>query len=161
MFLFVELAPEVITSPSMPNRAEWFRWSTTCFNQQGLQPNANELSDCLGGGCSAVPAASRYFTSSRCPSCAASISGVEQPSSMSAPALIRKSATSRKPPQQASVRAVSCVSSVWALMLAPATSQHRRDQSHSHLFTVWTGLYSLVKVEYFHKSNQYNKDIKF
>jgi hypothetical protein len=32
---------------------------------------------------------------------------------------MRKSATSRNPPQQAKVRAVSWVSSVWALMSAP------------------------------------------
>jgi hypothetical protein len=39
---------------------------------------------------------------------------------MSAPALIKKSATSVNPPQHAKVRAVSWVSSVWALILAPA-----------------------------------------
>lgn len=66
-----------------------------------------------------IPAASKYFTSSRWPSWAASIKGVEQPSSISAPALIRKSATSEKPPQHARVRAVSCVSSVCALIFAP------------------------------------------
>lgn len=38
---------------------------------------------------------------------------------MLAPALIKKSATSRNPPQQARVRPVSCVSSVWAFMYAP------------------------------------------
>lgn len=48
--------------------------------------------------------------------------GVEQPSSMSAPALIRKSATSEKPPQQAKVRAVSWVSSVWAFIFAPEST---------------------------------------
>ena len=48
------------------------------------------------------------------------MSGVDAPSSMSAPALMRKSATSRNPPQQARVSAVSWVSSVWALMSAPA-----------------------------------------
>ena len=51
--------------------------------------------------------------------CAASIKGVDAPSSISAPALIKKSATSKKPPQQARVRAVSWVSSVWALISAP------------------------------------------
>ncbi|KAK2185310.1 hypothetical protein NP493_240g01065 [Ridgeia piscesae] len=61
----------------------------------------------------------RYLTSSRCPSCDASIRGVLQPSSRSASALMRKSATSRKPPQHARVSADSCVSSVWALMSAP------------------------------------------
>lgn len=66
-----------------------------------------------------IPAANRYLTNSKWPSCAASIKGVEQPSSISAPALMRKSATSKKPPQQARVKAVSWVSSVWALMLAP------------------------------------------
>lgn len=79
-----------------------------------------------------LPAASRYFTSSKWPSCAASIRGVEQPSSMSAPALMRKSATSKKPPQHARVRAVSCVSSVWALMLAP-TPQEANSYCHLHI----------------------------
>jgi hypothetical protein len=46
--------------------------------------------------------------------------GVEAPNSISAPAFIKKSATSVNPPQHAKVRAVSWVSSVCALMLAPA-----------------------------------------
>lgn len=66
-----------------------------------------------------LPAASKYLTNSKWPSWAASIKGVEHPSSISAPALIRKSATSRKPPQQARVKAVSWVSSVCALIFAP------------------------------------------
>lgn len=65
----------------------------------------------------------RYFTSSKCPSCAASMSGVLQPNSISAPALIRKSATSKNPPQHANVRLVSCVSSVCAFMSASLQNQ--------------------------------------
>lgn len=60
-----------------------------------------------------------YLTSSKWPSCAASISGVDAPNSSSAPFFIRKSATSRKPPQHANVNAVSWVSSVWAFIFAP------------------------------------------
>lgn len=69
-----------------------------------------------------LPAANKYLTNSKWPSWAASIKGVEHPSSISAPALIRKSATSRKPPQQARVKAVSWVSSVCALIFAPKES---------------------------------------
>ena len=65
-----------------------------------------------------LPCWRRNFTSSSCPSCAASIKGVEQPVSRSAPALTKSSAHSKNPPQQANVRAVSCVSSVLALTLA-------------------------------------------
>jgi hypothetical protein len=54
------------------------------------------------------------------PSWAASIRGVDAPNSISAPAFIKKSATSVNPPQHAKVRAVSWVSSVCALMLASA-----------------------------------------
>ena len=61
----------------------------------------------------------RNLTRSNCPSCAASINGVEQPVSILAPAFTKSSAHSRKPPQQASVSAVSCVSSVLAFTLAP------------------------------------------
>lgn len=46
---------------------------------------------------------------------------------MSAPAFMRKSATSENPPQQAKVRAVSCVSSVCAFILAPMT-QIKQEQ---------------------------------
>ena len=68
------------------------------------------------------PLQSKNLTRSTWPSWAASMRGVEHPSSMSAPTSIRNLATSRKPPQQANVRAVSWVSSVWALMFAPVQS---------------------------------------
>ena len=71
-----------------------------------------------------LPLLRRNLTSSTWPSWAASMSGVEQPSSMSAPTSMRNLATSKKPPQQARVRAVSWVSSVWASMFAPAETKH-------------------------------------
>lgn len=82
---------------------------------------------------SCSPAASRYLTKSRWPSCAASIRGVEQPNSMSAPALMRKSATSKKPPQHARVKAVSWVSSVCALMFAPGQQKNESQE----MMTAW------------------------
>lgn len=58
---------------------------------------------------------------------------MEQPSSISAPALIRKSATSENPPQQAKVRAVSWVSSVWAFIFAPGENKKVDETNYKRL----------------------------
>ena len=61
----------------------------------------------------------RNFTSSTCPSVAASINGEDAPNSISAPHSSKYETTSWKPPQLANVSAVSWVSSVCVLILAP------------------------------------------
>ena len=61
----------------------------------------------------------RNFTSSTWPSVAASINGEDAPNSISAPHSSKYDTTSWKPPQLANVSAVSWVSSVCVLILAP------------------------------------------
>lgn len=80
--------------------------------------NENKIATSKGFERQNSPCLRRNLTTSTWPSWAASMSGVLAPNSQLAPALMRRLATSKKPPQHASVKAVSPVSSVCAFTSA-------------------------------------------